>query len=164
MNKQYLYTSFLILAVLTTLSCKKKESKECNDLNPFYYQIDQTCTGIGLGPTNEDPAIIVINSEEESKAILTVKDARGSSCFEIPEIIKTDFSKYTVIVGQKNVAGVVASMVSQSVIKNCKENSITYSATIKNGGYQALGRYIFAVRIAKQSSSVKYHFDIQLTN
>jgi hypothetical protein len=165
MKKQLYFFFLLSLLMLTYSSCKKTERKDCADLAPLYFELDQLCsTGISLNSTIKDPALIVINSEDELKAILTAINARDQACMETAEFLKTDFSKYTLILGQKNVSGMVASMVNQQVVKNCSKNSITYSATIKNGGYQTLGHFVFAVRIAKQSSDVTFAADIRLIN
>lgn len=165
MKNRLYYFLLLSFITLTHLSCKKTERKDCADLAPLYYELDQQCTtGLQFNSTIKDPALFVINSEDELKASLTVISAVDLVCKGAAEFWKTDFSKYTLIVGQKDVSGMVASMVNQQVVKNCSENSITYSATIKNGGYQALGRYVFAVRIAKQSSDVKFAADITLVD
>ncbi|RZL15415.1 MAG: hypothetical protein EOO89_13120 [Pedobacter sp.] len=165
MKKQLYFSLLISLLTLTYVSCKKIERKDCGDPARLYYELAQQCyTALPFNSTIKDPALIVINSKDELEASLIIIDTIDLVCKEAAEFWKTDFSKYTLIIGQKNVSGMVPSMVIQQVVKDCSKNSITYSATIKNGGYQALGRYVFAVRIAKQGSDVKFAADITLIN
>ena len=153
----------IIMVLFLTLSgCKKTDKKECPELNPFYFELNQVCLSLSAETSYEDK-LYVINSESELRARLLVRGS-ATDCIINYEIFNTDFSKYTLVVGQKKVGGIVPAMVEQAIEKNCENNTITYSATIKNGGYTAIGSYIFAIRIIKQTNSAKYSEDIKVIN
>lgn len=160
--KSATYQSIFLLLFFSLCSCTKTDKKQCPELNPQYFELNQVCLSLSAD-ANYDDKLYVINSESELRARLLIKSS-ATDCVINDEIFNTDFSKFTLVLGQKKVGGIVPTIVEQTIASNCSDNTVTYSATIKNGAYTAVGSYIFAVRIAKQSNSTKYNQDIKVIN
>lgn len=146
------------LVILLSFGCDKTDVSSCGPLNYAPVNFTETCKPIIVDEKIEDK-FFVINSLEELRAILSFSD---ESCEQNAGIYKTDFSKYTLIIGKKVVTGIEGTLKSQSLTKDCTTNKVTYSANIKNGGYTAMGVYVFALITDKMPANAEVNFDINL--
>lgn len=146
-NQSILY--LLGLIVLLSFGCDKTDVSSCRPLNYAPVSFTEACKPILVDGEIEDK-FFVINSLEELRAVLSFSD---ESCEQNAGIYKTDFSKYTLIIGKKVVTGIEGTLESQSLTKDCTSNKVTYSANIKNGDAAAMGVYVFALITDKLPSN-----------
>lgn len=160
MKKQLLYLSFLLL--ISLISCKKSGKKDCGNVIFTTVAFTADCRPVIIDKTTTD-MFLVIHSLEELKSALHFENTTGTAqCGTDHSIFSTDFSRQTLIIIKKHVDGIDATLINQSLAKNCSDNSINYKAEIKNGGYTAMGNYIGAILIDKIADDTKVNFDVKV--
>lgn len=158
-SKQPILYLFGLIIVLS-FGCDKADISSCGPLNFSPVVFSETCSPIIVDTKNEDK-FFVINSLQELQTILSFSDEK---CEQNAGIYKTDFSKYTLIIGKKVASGVIPTLESQSLTKDCANNKVTYSANIKNGGFTAMGVYVFALITDKMPANTQVDFDVNLSS
>jgi len=150
----------IVLIFLLSFGCDKTDTSSCGPLNFAPVNFTETCRPIIIDDKNEDK-FFVINSLEELRAVLSFSE---EGCEQNAGIFKTDFSKYTLIIGKKAVGWIEATLESQSLTKDCASNKITYSASIKNGDIATIGVYVFALITDKMPANTQANFDIKVSS
>jgi hypothetical protein len=154
--------SLCFLLVFSFISCKKGNDQDCDNVTFTKISFATGCTPVIVDHTTTD-MLLVIRSIGELKASLSFENSIGiASCGIDHPIFKTDFSKSSIIIIKKQVQGIEPALIKQSLIRNCKDNSFTYNAEIKNGGYTAIGNYIGAIIIDKLPKNIKVDFNVRV--
>jgi hypothetical protein len=89
--------------------------------------------------------ILVINSDTEFSN--HVKLEQGSQDLAVK--LKVDYEKYTLLIGRIAVTGIEAQLVEHNISYDCTNKAYIGNVKIKNGGYTALGYFLYAAIIPK---------------
>ena len=147
----------LILILSLTLfwmfssSCEKSEN-DCQ--SPVEFQVidfskypNIQCTGT----TTNDKFFVINSTKDLNENILFNENNEG---------VAIDFTSHTLLIGNKSINGIPGNLVNQSLLSNCDSSILTYNVNIKNGGYTALGSFIFGILIPKTNAEVKLNIEL----
>lgn len=126
---------------------------------------------ISLRQINDCPAIVVnkqlsdeflvINSQEELKKSVLLGGENPNLCVLLEEDLSIDFSKQTLLIGKIKIPQIKGELISENVFQT--DNKVyTYRVVVKNGGYTALGLFLFGVIIPKISNDTKVNLDVEI--
>lgn len=154
-----------VLISIFLVGCKKDTTSVCETVEYIDLEIPQIYQPMVMEDKVED-RFLIINSRAELEQSFSFRGhSQNIGCEEAEtRIEEIDFSSYTLLLGKKVVQGVVPSLKSQSLHKICGSNDLRYTLEVINGGYTALGVYVFAILINKLPGSSAVHFDITVSN
>ncbi len=81
--------------------------------------------------------------------------------FSILVLVFFSGNTYTLLIGKKALGGVPGKLIKQDVSLSCDSTELTYNVEIQNGGYTAIGNFIFGVLIPKSNATVKFNVDVK---
>ncbi len=152
MKNSILLPSLLALFTLLSFSCEKISNK-CD--SPVVFQaIDfSNYSEIQISNQKVEDKFFVINSQEDFD--------RNTSFAHNNEQMNINFDTYTLLIGKKALGGVPGKLIKQDVSLSCDSTELTYNVEIQNGGYTAIGNFIFGVLIPKSNATVKLNVDVK---
>lgn len=103
----------------------------------------------------EDKSLIITSKTEYDKYVFI--DRVDGSGFDISTI---DYSKYTLLIGKKKINGVSGTLISQSFEKDCVSNRYEYKVLVKNGGYTAVGNFMYGIIVPKNTTEIDFHVEL----
>ena len=120
---------------------------------------------------NDCPAIVinkqlsdeflVINSQEELVQSVFFVGENPYLCDLLKDELTIDFTKQTLLIGKKIIPQIRGELVSENVLQTDGKD-YTYRIVVKNGGYTALGLFLFGVIIPKISNDTKVNLDLTI--
>ncbi|HYK76772.1 MAG TPA: hypothetical protein VEV16_07335 [Daejeonella sp.] len=137
--------------MLTAFSCKKSEIN-CSPVSLKTIDLSDPAYIPLLGSRVED-RFLVINSKSEFLELAEKP---------VKEEVNIDFKQYTLFVGKKRLTAINGTLMSQNVARDCDANKYIYHVQIKNGGYTALGNFVFGALIPKVQNSGRVDFNVEV--
>lgn len=147
--------SWCILMVCLFFSQSCEEPEDCGPIGFTSINFSNYSSVIIADNEVEDRFLVINSKTEYDKHVFIEKINAGD--FNISTI---DYSKYTLLIGKKKVNGVAGTLISESFEKDCSSNSFIYKAIVKNGGYTAVGNFIFGIIIPKNISEIAFHVEL----
>ena len=164
MKKNNFFLLLLTSVTLLASSCEKNSDISCGNINFNPINVQTICSIVVQNKQVEDKFLVINSLEELNKNILLEDNVENSNCSDNSKLLNIDFTKYTLLIGKKTLEQTQGSLINQSVERDCNTNSYIYSINIKQGGYTALGNFIFGAIIEKIPTETTVKFNVKVEN
>ena len=147
---KFYFTTLLCMSAFFIVSCSSNDPSSQNmkfrdlDLSEF--------PDLEVVDDKNEDLYLVINSKEEFDELIDLGTEQEAP-FDI------DFQTETLLIGKVRLTGIHGQLVEQN-LQQCDDSIVQYDLTVMNGGYTAIGKFLFGIVTSKvNASQVSFNID-----
>lgn len=160
LNAYILLMTSVLMGLLLIWACEKPGTMDKETVDFISLKQLNNCLAI-VTDTRLSDDFLVINTQEELEQSVLIGVENLHLCELLKEELVIDFTKHTLLIGKTTISHINGELVSEEIFRY-DDKSYTYHIIIKNGGYTALGLFLFGAIIPKIPNSTKVTLEVKV--